>query len=79
MKCRLGRLRRPDPAKCESVRELMSDYADRELGAGGKERVEAHIGVCPGCRRVLGNLRLTVERAGLLRQSPPPAWRASTE
>ena len=67
----LGRFRRPDLAECESVRELMSDYVDGELQTEGNEQVEAHTGVCPRCRRVLSNLRHTLERLALLRQSPP--------
>ncbi len=71
MKGVLARLRRPEPAECESVRGLMSDYVDGELQTEGNEQVEAHTGVCPRCRRVLSNLRLTLARVTLLRQSPP--------
>ena len=66
MKGVLGRFRRRDLAECESVRELMSDYVDGELDVGSTTRVEEHVGFCPGCRRVLGNLRETLRRVGLL-------------
>lgn len=59
------RLRLPfmrDPHDCEEVRELMSDYVDEELEPASKQRVEAHVGGCVRCRRVLANLRTTLDR-----------------
>lgn len=41
----------------------LSEYLDRELDEGGRERVEDHLTLCPECRRVLATLRRTM--AGL--------------
>jgi anti-sigma factor RsiW len=50
----------------------LSEYLDRELGAGERERVEAHVGICPHCTRVLATLRRTLEGLHLLRARPQP-------
>lgn len=50
----------------------LSDYLDRELGAGERERVEAHVGICPQCSRVLATLRRALEGLHLLRAQPEP-------
>ena len=73
MKRVLRRLRGRGPRECAEVRELMSDYVDRELDAGSQTRVEGHVGFCPRCRQVLGNLRATLERVGLLSGTVPDA------
>jgi anti-sigma factor RsiW len=60
--------------ECEQVRALMSDYVDSELHADAKRRVDDHVGMCPRCRRVLANLRYTLERVrGLADRTPPGA------
>jgi anti-sigma factor RsiW len=38
----------------------LSEYLDEGLGPGEAARVEAHVGVCPHCRRVLATLRRTL-------------------
>ncbi len=44
----------------------MTDYLDDELDAVLQRRVDRHVRFCPRCRRVLGNLRATINRlAGL--------------
>lgn len=63
---------KPDPRECEQVRSLFSDYADDELGPEERLRVEEHVGFCPRCRQVLGNLRQTLRRLGRLAETPPP-------
>jgi anti-sigma factor RsiW len=45
----------------------LSEYVDRELGPGEVARVEAHVGICPNCRRVLATLRRTLEAFRSLR------------
>ncbi len=55
-----------DPRECEEVRARMTDYLDRDLDAAEHRRVERHVRFCPRCRRVLGNLRTTIDKlAGL--------------
>jgi len=68
----LALLMKPDPRECEHVRSLLSDYADDELGPEERQRVEEHVGFCPRCRRVLGNLRHTLGRLGRLAETSPP-------
>ena len=50
----------------------LSEYLDRELAPGERERVEAHVGICPHCSRVLATLRRTLEGLHLLRAQPEP-------
>lgn len=64
-------LRGRDPRECEEIRGLMSEYADQELDAPSQARVEEHVGFCPDCRQVLGNLRETLRRVGLLSNTLP--------
>jgi anti-sigma factor RsiW len=61
---------------CEEIRALMSDYVDGDLESDGIGRVDAHVGRCPRCRRVLANLRLTVDRLtrlGTSTSAPEPS------
>jgi anti-sigma factor RsiW len=51
----------------------MSDYADGELALPEQRRVDEHLGICPACRRLLANLRATVEALGRLATSSPPS------
>jgi anti-sigma factor RsiW len=48
----------------------LSEYLDRELGPRERKRVEAHVGICPHCSRVLATLRRTLEGLHLLRAQP---------
>lgn len=38
----------------------LSEYVDEELRPEEVSRVEAHVGICPHCRRVLATLRRTL-------------------
>lgn len=58
--------------ECAEVRELFTDYVDGDLEPAAHRRVEAHVGFCPGCRRVLANLRQTLVGLRRLRETPPP-------
>ena len=71
MKRLMRRFMKPDPRECEAVRELMSEYVDEELATDDRARVHDHVGICPRCRQVLGNLRITLERVGLLSEEAP--------
>ena len=51
----------------------LSEYVDAELGSADAARVEAHVGICPQCSRVLATLRRTLEGLRSLRDEPPPA------
>lgn len=59
--------------RCEAVRAEMSDYLDNELDARAAAGVRRHARWCPNCRRMLENLRRTVQGLGALRELPTPA------
>jgi anti-sigma factor RsiW len=46
----------------------LSEYIDEELRPAEAARVEAHVGICPQCRRVLATLRRTLEGLRSLRE-----------
>lgn len=64
-----------DPRECEEVRARMTDYLDEDLELAERRRVERHVRFCPRCRRVLSNLRVTIDRLAHL-DAPAPADRA---
>jgi len=51
----------------------LSAYLDAELDAGERDRVEAHVGRCPECRRMLAALRRTVAGLHALHAEPAPS------
>jgi anti-sigma factor RsiW len=51
----------------------LSEYVDAELAPAATERVEAHVGICPHCHRVLATLRRTLEGLRSLGDEPAPA------
>ena len=51
----------------------MSDYLDGELDSRAAAGVERHLRWCPNCRRMLKNLRRTVEGLAGLRDLPTQA------
>ena len=60
--------------KCREVVELMTDYLEGVLPERDRQRFEAHIADCAGCREYLAQLRRTIRIAGRLNDEPlPPA------
>lgn len=53
---------RRDRHDCEETRALLSDYLDDDLDERLHGKVDRHVHRCPRCRRVLGNLRATIDR-----------------
>jgi anti-sigma factor RsiW len=47
----------PKELTCEQVRELLSDYVDRELTGDEKSSVEHHIGTCLKCANESHNIQ----------------------
>jgi len=43
------------------ARGRMSDYLDGELGPDARRRIEHHVSQCERCRRLLDDLRRTVD------------------
>jgi predicted anti-sigma-YlaC factor YlaD len=72
MKRLLALVMKPNPRECEHVRGLFSDYLDGEIDPAARRRVEEHVGFCRRCRRVLANLRHTLERVRELGESTEP-------
>jgi anti-sigma factor RsiW len=58
--------------RCHETRALMSEYLDSELDQSHAAAVESHLRWCRSCRRVLANLRRTVDALGRLGDSEPP-------
>jgi anti-sigma factor RsiW len=57
--------------------DRMSEYLDRELADGGRERMERHVSECPECRRLLTGLGLVVEALHAL--SAPEGGRGAVQ
>jgi anti-sigma factor RsiW len=72
MRKTLGKIMRPNPARCEEARSLMSDYVEGELEPAARKRLERHVRFCDRCHTVLGNLRQTLARLRVLQGSEPP-------
>jgi anti-sigma factor RsiW len=72
MRKAVSRVMRPNPARCEEARSLMSDYVDGELDRAHRKRLERHVRFCDRCYTVLGNLRHTLGRLRRLQASDPP-------
>jgi len=51
---------------CIEVVELVSDYLDGELDPRTRQRVEAHLALCPACRVYVEQVRTTVRALGRL-------------
>jgi hypothetical protein len=49
--------------ECETIRDLLVDYADGELVAADGQRVAAHLEVCADCRAELRRLERSLEVA----------------
>jgi anti-sigma factor RsiW len=60
-------------ASCDETARLLSEYADGELRAFRRWRVEAHLAACDGCRTVYHTLLGTIETLRALGQVEPEA------
>jgi predicted anti-sigma-YlaC factor YlaD len=58
---------------CRETRAQMSDYLDGQAALSAGRSVERHLRWCPNCRRMLRNLRRTVEGLRALRDLQAPA------
>lgn len=64
MRINLGRRK---AMMCQEVVEVITDYLEGTLPVADRARFEAHLKLCPHCRRYLDQFRLTVEGAGRLK------------
>ena len=51
---------------CQELVELVTDYLEDWLSARERQRFEAHLRICPGCRTYLEQMRQTLRALGHL-------------
>lgn len=51
---------------CKELVEIVSDYLEGALSEGDRERFDAHLADCEGCRRYLDQMRVTIRVVGTL-------------
>ena len=57
---------RDDELTCQELVEIVSDYLEGALPAADRERFDAHLEICEGCRRYLDQMRTTIRVVGTL-------------
>jgi anti-sigma factor RsiW len=57
-----------DELTCQELVEIVSDYLEGALPPDERERFEAHVEICEGCRRYLDQMRTTILVAGRLNE-----------
>jgi predicted anti-sigma-YlaC factor YlaD len=55
-----------DDLACQELVEIVSDYLEGALPEAERDRFDAHLEVCEGCRRYLDQMRTTIRVAGTL-------------
>ena len=60
--------------KCNRVRRLISDGIDEPLSVRDEAKVQAHLAVCPDCRRELSFYNRIKKTASKLEAKTPPAY-----
>ena len=58
---------------CKQITELVTAYAEGQLGLGDRLRFRLHIGLCPNCRTYVRQLRATARALGRLPAPEIPA------
>jgi anti-sigma factor RsiW len=58
--------RRKNELTCQELVELVTDYFEGALSAGGRARFERHIATCPHCTTYLDQMRITIRTLGRL-------------
>ena len=53
---------------CQELVEIVSDYLEGALPPDERERFEAHLKICEGCRRYLDQMRTTILVLGRLNE-----------
>ena len=51
---------------CQELVEIVSDYLEGALPRSDRERFDAHLQTCEGCRRYLDQMRTTIRVAATL-------------
>jgi anti-sigma factor RsiW len=55
-----------DDLACKELVELVTEYLEGTLPPSERARFDAHLGLCPGCRTYLEQMRLTIRALGKL-------------
>jgi predicted anti-sigma-YlaC factor YlaD len=55
-----------DDVTCQELVEIVSDYLEGVLPDADRERFDAHLEGCEGCRRYLDQMRTTIRIVGTL-------------
>ena len=61
-----------DELACRELVELITDYLEGVLPAADQQRFTAHLQVCPGCRKYVEQMRLTIRAIGRATPEPLP-------
>ena len=51
---------------CQELVEIVSNYLEGALPEADRERFDAHLDICEGCRRYLDQMRTTIRVLGTL-------------
>jgi predicted anti-sigma-YlaC factor YlaD len=51
---------------CQELVEIVSNYLEGALPEADRERFDAHLEICEGCRRYLDQMRTTIRVVGAL-------------
>ncbi len=57
---------------CKQITELVTDYAEGQLGLMDRLRFRMHIGMCRNCRRYVRQLQATAKALGKLPEPEIP-------
>jgi anti-sigma factor RsiW len=62
---------------CRDLVELVTEYVEGALSPTERQRFDAHVAECPGCRPYLHQMRHVIRAMGRLREEdiPEPAKR----
>jgi len=55
-----------DDLACQELVEIITDYLEGTLSDAERERFEAHLEICEGCRRYVDQMRTTIRVVGTL-------------
>lgn len=69
----MGPLIHPFTATCAETGRRLPALADGELGRITRRRVERHLAICPGCRRMFERLLRGIDALRAARSEPAPA------
>jgi anti-sigma factor RsiW len=58
-----------DEVTCQELVEIVSDYLEGALPKADRERFDAHLEGCEGCRRYLDQMRMTIRVVGTLTEA----------